>query len=113
VMFIGESGMLFTNYNEHVLQPRDKFKDYKAPATRIASSPGHQREWINACLANDPAAVGAPFSYGGPLTETALLGTVAFRAQQALEWNAAEMKFANAPEAEHLLQYQYRPGWTL
>src|SRR5205085_424575 len=87
VMFIGESGkMLFTNFGEHVLLPTEQFTDFKPPEKTIPKSPGHQAEWINACLENNPSGTSAPFSYGGPLTETAILGTIAFRAQKTLLW---------------------------
>jgi hypothetical protein len=30
-----------------------------------------------------------------------------------LEWDSERMKTPNVPEAEALLHYEYRPGWTL
>jgi predicted dehydrogenase len=114
VMFIGEGGrMLFTNYGQHVLLPEAQFATHPRPPQTIPKSPGHQAEWIDACLKNDPAATSTPFSYGGPLTETALLGTIAYRAQKPLDWDAASMKFPNAPDAERLLSREYRQGWSL
>jgi predicted dehydrogenase len=114
VMFIGEDGrMLFTNYGQHLLLPETTFASYTRPPQTIPKSPGHQAEWIDACLKNDPSATSTPFSYGGPLSETALLGTIAYRAQKPLEWDAAKMKFPNAPDAEKLLAREYRDGWTL
>ena len=112
-LFIGEKGMMYTNYDVHVLLPAEKFKDVSPPPQTIPPSPGHQREWIEACLKNDPSAVGAPFSYGSLLTECALLGVAAFKAQKELEWDAAAMTFPNAPDAEHFLAYEYRAGWKL
>jgi hypothetical protein len=29
-----------------------------------------------------------------------------------LQWDAANMKFTNCPEANDYLQREYRPGWT-
>jgi len=115
VMFIGDKGMLATNYGEHRLLPEEKFKDYQRPPKTIPSIPGHQAEWINACLKNDPSAVGAPFSYGGPLAETALLGIAAFRAApgKPLDWDATSLRFTNAPEADRFLGYQFRDGWSI
>ena len=113
VLFVGQDGMLFTNYQRHILLPQEQFRDFKRPTTTIASSPGHQQEWINACLAGDPQAASCPFSYGGPLTEAALLGTIAYRCGKPLEWDAQNLRFPNAPEAERHLSSAYREGWTL
>ena len=114
VVFVGEGGkILYTNYGEHALLPAEQFKDYQRPAPSIPSSPGHQQEWVNACLKNDPSATSTPFEYGALLTEAALLGTVAFRAQKPLEWEAASMKVTNAPDAEKFLDQEHREGWTV
>jgi predicted dehydrogenase len=115
VMFIGDAGMLCTDYREHRLLPEEKFKDFNRPPQTIEKSPGHQAEWINACLANDPAMCGAPFGYGGLLTETALLGVAAFRAApgKSLDWDATGMRFTHAPEADRFLGYDYREGWSI
>jgi predicted dehydrogenase len=114
VVFVGEGGkLLYTNYGEHALLPEAQFKDYQRPPKSIPSSPGHQQEWVNACLKKDPKATATPFEYGALLTESALLGTVAFRAQKPLEWDAAAMKITNAPEVERMLDYDHREGWKV
>ncbi|HEV2292589.1 MAG TPA: Gfo/Idh/MocA family oxidoreductase [Tepidisphaeraceae bacterium] len=114
VVFVGEGGkLLYTNYGQHALLPVEQFKDYQRPPKSIPSSPGHQQEWVNACLADDPAATSTPFTYGALLTECALLGAVAFRAQTPLEWDAQNMRISNAPEAEKFLTSTHRKGWTL
>jgi predicted dehydrogenase len=114
VMFIGEGGrMLFTNYGEHALLPQAQFANFTRPPQTIPKSPGHQAEWIDACLNGDPSATSTPFSYAGSLTEAALLGTIAYRAQKPLEWDAANLRFTNAPDAEKLLSREYREGWSL
>jgi predicted dehydrogenase len=115
IMFVGKEGMLYTNYGEHALLPEAKFKDYQRPSASIPSSPGHQAEWVDACLAGDQKLATTPFSYGGLLGETALLGAVAFRAGagKPLEYDAANLKFPNMPEAEKYLHSNYREGWKL
>ena len=40
-----------------------------------------------------------------------LLGNVAYRTGQRLEWDAANMKVTNYPPANDYLQREYRPGW--
>ena len=111
VLFVGDGGMLLSDYGKHVLLPRDKFKDYKRPEKTIPESIGHHQEWVRACKTGEPTTCN--FDYAGPLTEANHLGNVAFRAGQKLEWDAKNMKFPNAPEAEKFLKRDYRKGWTL
>jgi predicted dehydrogenase len=92
--------------------PDEGTEKFKRSPQRYARSPGHQKEWIEACKARKPA--GSDFSYGGPLTEVALLGIVAMRFRgQKLEWNGAAMKFGNCPEANTYLKPAFRGGWSL
>ena len=54
------------------------------------------------------------FSYGGPLTEIALLGVIAIKmAGTKLEWDAANMRFTNSAEANQYVNPPYRDGWGL
>jgi hypothetical protein len=53
------------------------------------------------------------FNYAGRLTETILLGNVAMRAGQEIQWDAANVKVTNIPEANQYLQREYRQGWYL
>ncbi len=49
----------------------------------------------------------------GPLTETVLLGTVAYRVGRKIEWDASKLVVTNALEAAELIRRQYRNGWEL
>ncbi|MCH2583127.1 MAG: Gfo/Idh/MocA family oxidoreductase [Planctomycetes bacterium] len=111
-LFIGEDGMLLSDYGKHILLPVKKFKDFKRPPRSIAPSPGQQAEWIRACKGEGPEAL-CHFAYAGPLTEANHLGNVAYRAGKKLEWDAKNMKIPNAPEAEKYLGRSYREGWKL
>ncbi|MDA0337217.1 MAG: hypothetical protein O2782_18800, partial [bacterium] len=51
------------------------------------------------------------FDYSGPLSETALLGNVAFRAGQKLERDSKSVKATNCPDADQFIQHQYRGNW--
>jgi len=54
------------------------------------------------------------FDYAGPFTESVLLGNVALRFPgQRLEWDAANTKITNVPEANQYVVHNYRNGWTL
>lgn len=111
-LFIGEEGMLLADYGKLVLLPEEKFANFKAPAPGIPPSPGQQAEWILACRGEGPQPL-CHFGYAGPLTEANHLGNVAYRADRKLEWDAKNMKFPNAPEAEKFLKRAYREGWSL
>jgi predicted dehydrogenase len=111
-LFIGEKGMVISDYGKHALLPEDKFKNFERPERWIEPSPGQMAEWIRACKGEGPEAL-CNFAYAGPLTEANHLGNVAYRAQKKLEWDAKNMKFPNAPEAEKYLGRTYRKGWKL
>jgi predicted dehydrogenase len=113
VFFVGDRGALFADYNIHKLYPEDDFAGFVPPKPTIARSIGHHREWVEACLRNDPSATTCRFDYSGPLTETVLLGTLAHRLGKPLDWDAANLKATNAPEADALIRQPYREGWTL
>ena len=110
-LFVGDKGMLLSDYGKHVLLPEDKYKDFKRPPKAIADSIGHHAEWIRACKTGEPTT--CHFGYAGPLTEANHLGNVAFRAGKKLEWDAKNMRFPNAPDAEKYLRRDYREGWKL
>ncbi|TWT62424.1 Gfo/Idh/MocA family protein [Rubinisphaera italica] len=111
VLFIGDDGMVLSDYGKHILLPEDKFQNFEPPKPFIPDSPGHHAEWVQACKTG--SETGSPFSYAGPLTEANHLGNVAFRAGKKLEWDAANMKATNCPEADQFLKRTPREGWSL
>jgi predicted dehydrogenase len=113
LVFVGEKGHLFADYDSHALLPIDQFKNFKPPAPTIAKSIGHHREWVKACLDNNPSATTCNFDYAGPLTETVLLGAIAYRAGTELNWDAEKQQITNNPKANELLRISYRDGWKL
>jgi predicted dehydrogenase len=110
-LFIGDKGMVLSDYDKHVLLPEKDYADFKRPAPTIAPSPGHHAEWINACKTGSPTL--ANFEYAGWLTEANHLGNVAYRVGKKLNWDATNMRATNAPEADRLIHREYRAGWTL
>jgi predicted dehydrogenase len=110
-VFVGSEGMLLADYSQWQLWPEAKFADYQPPEPSIPSSIGHHAEWIAACKTG--SATSCHFGYSGPITEAVLLGTVAYRSGTKLEWDAAQLRVTNCPEANHLLRREYRPGWSL
>lgn len=111
ILFVGTKGELFANYGEYRLYPEEKFAGFQPPPKSIPSSIGHHREWIQACKTGSPTTCN--FDYSGALTETVLLGTVAYRVGKKLEWDAVNLKATNAPEAAQYISREYRTGWSL
>jgi predicted dehydrogenase len=110
-LFIGEKGMLISDYGKHVLLPEEKFEGYQRPEATLPRSIGHHREWIEACKTGGPTTCN--FDYSGALTEAVLLGVVAYRCGQEFEWDAENLKAKNAPEADRFIHKEYRKGWML
>lgn len=73
----------------------------------------HEMNWANAIKAKKQAI--SPFEYASPLTETMLLAIVALRTGQGktLQYDGANMRVTNVPEANEYLRREYRAGWSL
>jgi predicted dehydrogenase len=111
VLFIGDKGMILSDYSRHVLLPERDFEGFQRPAATIPRSPGHYAEWIEAAKTGKPTS--ADFQYSGLLTEANHLGNVAYRLGKKLEWDADNLRVKNAPEAAPLIRREYRKGWSL
>jgi len=111
VLFIGERGMLLSDYSKHLLLPEDNFVDFERLTPFIPVSPGHHQQWIDACLGEGETA--SPFSYAGPLTEANHLGNVAYRVGKKISWDARRMQCLRCPEADQFIRRQPRAGWSL
>jgi len=95
----------------------DDFKDVpeklpKRSGSERDNDSAHKQEWFEACRGGAPASANFP-DRSGPLTETVLLGNVAVRTGQRIEWDAKAMKVTNVPEANQFVHGAYRPGWEV
>ena len=111
VMFVGSEGMMYADYGKYRLFPQNKFAGFKPPEPSIPRSIGHHAEWIKACKDGSPTTCN--FDYSGALTESVLLGNVAFRTGETLQWDAANLKATNCPEADKYISKEYRAGWEV
>ena len=94
------------------LIPEAKMDAFQRPPKTIPRAKEHHQDWLEAIRNGNKA--GSDFSYGGPLTEIAMLGVVAIKmAGTKLEWDTERMQFTNCPEANQYLNPSYRTGWTL
>ena len=112
VLIVGEKATMFAPYTQlpTILDP-EKHADFKPPAPSLPSSVGHFKEFVIA--AKGGPAAGSNFDYAGPLTELVLLGNLAVRTGQTIEWDSANMKCKGLPEADAYVHREYRKGWTL
>jgi len=102
---------MYANYGSYRLFPQEKFADFQPPEKTIPPSIGHHNEWIKACKDGSPTTCN--FDYSGAVTETVLLGCVAYRLGKRIEWDGDKMKSPNCPEADQYVQKTYRKGWEL
>ena len=109
-MVVGEKGsMIVPNGAGPRFSPKDKFKDI--PRLKLPPR-NHYHHFVDACLGGEKTE--SFFEQTGPMTEAILLGTVAIRVPgRKLTWDAVNMKFPNAPEAERFLRRRYRDGWAV
>jgi len=111
MLFVGDKGMLLASLSQWKLLPESEFADFEPPEPSIPDSIGHHKEWIVAC--KEGGQTTCNFGYSGALNEAVLLGNAAYRVGQKLEWDAANVKAANCPEAEPYINRPYRDGWAL
>jgi predicted dehydrogenase len=110
VLFEGSEGRVLADYGTNKI-----FLNSGATAGPVTpwipNSIGHHKEWLRAIRTGE--TTGSHFEYGGCLTETALLGNVAYRLDRPLQWDAESMTCVGCPEADSILKRQYREGWVL
>ncbi len=111
VMFVGDEGKLFADYSNYRLFPQEKFANFQPPKPTIPPSIGHHAEWIKACKDGSPTTCN--FDYSGALTETVLLGNVAYRAGKSFAWDAKNLRAIDCDAANRLIRKTYRPGWEV
>lgn len=116
IMYIGEKGVMVGGGWSGVprLFPVERRREFKLPEKTIPRSKlGHRGEWIQACKDVKPEDAMAGFDYSAPFTEALLVGNLAVRLQKRVEWDSANMKCPNAPEAEPMIRKTYRAGFGI
>ncbi len=72
---------------------------------------GFQAQWVSACKGD--LKTSSNFDYSGTMIEQLLLGLVAFRVGERIEYDGAVGRVSNNANANALLSRKYREGWTL
>jgi predicted dehydrogenase len=115
ILFVGDKGTMVCGgwSGPPRLIPESKMKEYKKPEKTLPRSPGHHKEWIDACKAGKPERAMAGFWYSGPFTESLLVGNLAVRLGKRVEWDSKTMRSPNCPEADNYVTKFYRAGWDI
>jgi len=114
LLFVGDKGTILCGFMGELprLIPASKMNAFTPPPKTLPRSPGHNREWLDACQ-GAKTVPGANFEYEAKVTETILLGNVAQRAGRKLAWDAPALRASNVASADKLIQPEYRSGWAL
>lgn len=113
-LLVGDEGKLYspTDYGERFdLYPKEKFEGFQPPEQTLPRSPGIHDEWLQGILAGKQPM--ANFEYAAPFTESILLGNLALRTGETIEWDAANLRVTNSETAQALVSKQYRRGFEL
>jgi len=113
-MWEGSQGALVAGFDNRLLVPRKQGDmTYYKPRTKENLIPplgNFQRQWINACKGG--LKTSCNFDYSGKMTETMLLGLVAYRVGKKIKYDGAK-GVTDDTEANALLSRTYRKGWEL
>ena len=115
-MFKGTEGFLIADFQSRVLLPfgdkADMYYYNRREKDEMIPDLGHfQKEWIDACKGD--LKTSCDFDYNGRMTEMMMLGLVAYRAGEKIEYDPASGKVTNNAGANDFLSREYRTGWTL
>jgi predicted dehydrogenase len=114
LLFVGDRGKIlcgFSGANPRLI-PETRMKSYQQPPKTLPRSPGNEREWLDACKGGKDKP-GGNFEFSGMVTETLLLGNVAVRAGQKLNWDRSNLKVTNSDLAQRFVRPERRSGWEL
>jgi predicted dehydrogenase len=115
IMFIGDKGTMVCGgwSGAPRLFPAARRREFELPKPTIPRSIGHRQEWMKACKEGKPEDAKAGFDYSGPFVEALLVGNLATRLQKRIEWDSANLRATNAPEAEPMIRKTYRKGFEI
>lgn len=112
-LYVGTKGKIMTGTygNGGRLIPESAMQAYKPPKKEIERPVEHHQNWIDSIKSGKPAV--SNFEYASGLTELVLLGNLAVRAQQPIEWDAENLKVKNLSAADPWIHGTYREGWKV
>ena len=114
MMFVGDKGKILGSFHcdKPRIIPEKKMIEFTGSAEPPERDTNRYRNvWVDAF--KEGAESPGTFLKARPVTETILLGAVALRAGQKVEYDSGTMKITNLPDANQYLFREYRKGWEL
>lgn len=118
-LLVGEKGILFSpnDYGAKFVLVGDGFegvnltKPEKLPSMG-GGDQGNKTEWVAAIKAGKPELAYSNFDIAGMLTEAFLLGNVAIRSGEKVEWDGPNLR-CSSKAAQAFVDGTYRKGWEV
>ncbi len=113
-LLVGSKGVLYspTDYGEKFdIYQNGAISQVEYPAPTLPRSPGIHDEWLQGILSGTQPM--ANFEYAAPFTEAMLLGNLALRSGEKLQWDSQSLRVTNSEAAQRLVSKEYRRGFLL
>jgi predicted dehydrogenase len=112
VMFHGTKGTLLGNYGwRRIVSEGEALKDAVPPEPSIPSSPGHDREFLDAIKTREQPLCN--FDYHLPIAVAIDLAHVSLNVGRKVRWDAEASEVIGDREANDLAKPHYRKPWKL
>jgi len=115
VMFHGTDATLLGDYGWHtVVVEKQKMKEgeeFVAPEPSIPSSPGHDREFLDAIKTREQPLCN--FDYHLPMAVSIDLAHISLKVGRKVKWDAEKAQIVGDREANALVMPRYRKPWVL
>jgi hypothetical protein len=110
IYFHGSNGTLYSNYGMfRVLAEGDRMKDKESPPASIASSPGHEREWLDCIKTRQQPSCSV--AYHVRVDVPIVLSLLSLKLGRAIRFDPATEKIVDDREAARLAVPEYRRPW--
>ena len=110
IYFHGSNGTLLTDYDTHKILPEgDRMKGMQTPAPSIASSPGHELEWLD-CIKTRKQPSCNP-EYHIKVDAPIALSVLSMKLGRSIKFDPATEKIVGDAEAARLAIPEYRAPW--
>ena len=110
LLVVGEKGMILAGFEgENAKIWPESLRMAFVPPPIHQHSPGHYQEWIMAAKGGGTTL--ANFEFESQIGEALMLGNIALRTGEKLNWDSENFKITNSSAAQAMLNCTYRGDW--